>query len=105
MSEEEVRQRAVEGLITKGIIKWEQVVTLFSITLPYGYPIPTVQVKRLIQDQVQMKNGFLRYRETRNWHERMKRWKTMTFTAGADLGDGSTRCPTKTIASFRQSMG
>lgn len=45
MSEEEVRERAVQGLITKEIIKREQVVTIFSITLPYGYPIPTVQVK------------------------------------------------------------
>uniref|UniRef100_A0AC34PUL5 Amine oxidase domain-containing protein n=1 Tax=Panagrolaimus sp. JU765 TaxID=591449 RepID=A0AC34PUL5_9BILA len=43
ISEEEVREMALEGLITKSIIKREQIVSVYSTTLPYGYPIPTVQ--------------------------------------------------------------
>ncbi|CEF59697.1 Amine oxidase domain-containing protein [Strongyloides ratti] len=40
---EEMANRAVEGLILKDIIKREQVETVFSILLPYGYPIPSVE--------------------------------------------------------------
>uniref|UniRef100_A0A914NJ97 Uncharacterized protein n=1 Tax=Meloidogyne incognita TaxID=6306 RepID=A0A914NJ97_MELIC len=43
-AEEEIRDQAVEGLIRKTIIKREKIVSIFSITLPYGYPIPTIQV-------------------------------------------------------------
>ncbi|KAI1733110.1 flavin containing amine oxidoreductase domain-containing protein [Ditylenchus destructor] len=43
ITEEEMRELAVEGLITKSVITREQIVTVYSITLPYGYPIPTVQ--------------------------------------------------------------
>uniref|UniRef100_A0A915E3I9 Uncharacterized protein n=1 Tax=Ditylenchus dipsaci TaxID=166011 RepID=A0A915E3I9_9BILA len=43
VSEEEIRDRAIEGLILKSIIKREQIVSLYSTSLPYGYPIPTVQ--------------------------------------------------------------
>uniref|UniRef100_A0A914MNP1 Uncharacterized protein n=1 Tax=Meloidogyne incognita TaxID=6306 RepID=A0A914MNP1_MELIC len=42
-TEEEIRDQAVEGLIRKTIIKREKIVSIFSITLPYGYPIPTIQ--------------------------------------------------------------
>jgi len=34
---------AVEGLITKTIITREQIVSVYSRTLPYGYPIPTIK--------------------------------------------------------------
>ena len=44
ITEEEIRDQAVEGLITKSIITRDQIVTVYSTTLPYGYPIPTVQV-------------------------------------------------------------
>ncbi|KAI6239659.1 Amino-oxidase domain-containing protein [Aphelenchoides fujianensis] len=40
---EEIRDLAVEGLITKSIIQREQIVSVYYTTLPYGYPIPTVQ--------------------------------------------------------------
>uniref|UniRef100_A0A183CMD7 Flavin-containing monooxygenase n=1 Tax=Globodera pallida TaxID=36090 RepID=A0A183CMD7_GLOPA len=43
LTEAEVRRWAIDGLISKSIIKREQIVNEFSITLPYGYPIPTVQ--------------------------------------------------------------
>uniref|UniRef100_A0AC35FUT6 Amine oxidase domain-containing protein n=1 Tax=Panagrolaimus sp. PS1159 TaxID=55785 RepID=A0AC35FUT6_9BILA len=43
VSEEEIREQAIEGLITKSIIKREQIVSVYSTTLPYGYPIPTVE--------------------------------------------------------------
>jgi len=43
VTEEEIRERAIEGLIIKGIIKREQIVSIYSTTLDYGYPIPTVQ--------------------------------------------------------------
>ncbi|KAL3099206.1 hypothetical protein niasHS_000814 [Heterodera schachtii] len=43
MSEAEIRQWAIEGLITKSIIKRDQIINEYSICLPYGYPIPTVE--------------------------------------------------------------
>ncbi|KAI6206814.1 hypothetical protein M3Y94_00956800 [Aphelenchoides besseyi] len=39
---EEIRDLAVEGLITKSIIERDQIVSVYYTTLPYGYPIPTV---------------------------------------------------------------
>ncbi|GMT11700.1 hypothetical protein PFISCL1PPCAC_2997 [Pristionchus fissidentatus] len=42
-SEEEIRERVLEGLVRKSIIVMENVVSLWSITLPYGYPIPTIE--------------------------------------------------------------
>ena len=47
ITEEEIRDQAVEGLITKSIITRDQIVTVNSTTLPYGYPIPTVQARLL----------------------------------------------------------
>ena len=43
ITEEEIREKAIEGLITKSIIKRDQIVSVYSTTLPYGYPIPTVE--------------------------------------------------------------
>ncbi|KAE9556027.1 hypothetical protein FO519_000773 [Halicephalobus sp. NKZ332] len=43
ITEEEIREMALEGLITKSIIKREQIVSVYSTTLPYGYPIPSVE--------------------------------------------------------------
>uniref|UniRef100_A0A7E4VKQ5 Amino_oxidase domain-containing protein n=1 Tax=Panagrellus redivivus TaxID=6233 RepID=A0A7E4VKQ5_PANRE len=43
ITEEEIREMAVEGLITKSIIKRDQIVTVYSTTLNYGYPIPTIE--------------------------------------------------------------
>lgn len=43
ITEEEIKNMAIEGLITKSIITREKIVSVFSTTLPYGYPIPTVQ--------------------------------------------------------------
>jgi len=43
VTEEEIKEKAVEGLITKSIIQRSQIVSIYSITLPYGYPVPSVQ--------------------------------------------------------------
>uniref|UniRef100_A0AC35U7C0 Amino_oxidase domain-containing protein n=1 Tax=Rhabditophanes sp. KR3021 TaxID=114890 RepID=A0AC35U7C0_9BILA len=43
MDKEEMAKKAVEGLILKSIITQEQVESVWSILLPYGYPIPTVE--------------------------------------------------------------
>jgi len=43
ITEDEVREMAIEGLITKSIIKRDQIVSVYSTTLPYGYPIPSVE--------------------------------------------------------------
>ncbi|CAD5219006.1 unnamed protein product [Bursaphelenchus okinawaensis] len=43
VTEEEIKNASVEGLITKEIIKRDQIVSVWSTTLPYGYPIPTVE--------------------------------------------------------------
>ncbi|GMT24006.1 hypothetical protein PFISCL1PPCAC_15303 [Pristionchus fissidentatus] len=42
-SEEEVTRQAVEGLLYKTMITKEAIASVWSITLPYGYPIPTVE--------------------------------------------------------------
>jgi len=42
VTEEEIRRKAIEGLVLKSMIKREQIVTIYSVELPYGYPIPTV---------------------------------------------------------------
>uniref|UniRef100_A0A1I8EDC4 Amino_oxidase domain-containing protein n=1 Tax=Wuchereria bancrofti TaxID=6293 RepID=A0A1I8EDC4_WUCBA len=42
ISEEEIKEKTIECLIRKSIISREQIVSLFSTLLPYGYPIPTV---------------------------------------------------------------
>lgn len=42
ITEEEIRDQAVEGLITKSIIKRDQIVSIYSTRLPYGYPIPSI---------------------------------------------------------------
>uniref|UniRef100_A0AC35GAR3 Amine oxidase domain-containing protein n=1 Tax=Panagrolaimus sp. PS1159 TaxID=55785 RepID=A0AC35GAR3_9BILA len=43
ITEEEIRDQAVEGLILKSIITREKIVSLYSKTLNYGYPIPTIE--------------------------------------------------------------
>uniref|UniRef100_A0A914P914 Uncharacterized protein n=1 Tax=Panagrolaimus davidi TaxID=227884 RepID=A0A914P914_9BILA len=43
ITEEEIRNQAVEGLILKSIITREKIVSLYSKTLNYGYPIPTIE--------------------------------------------------------------
>jgi hypothetical protein len=48
VSEEEIRNRAIDGLVTKSIIQREQIVSVYSITLPYGYPIPSIQARRIL---------------------------------------------------------
>ncbi|KAM3716433.1 Vacuolar membrane protease [Dirofilaria immitis] len=35
-------EKTIECLIRKSIILREQIVSLFSVLLPYGYPIPTI---------------------------------------------------------------
>ncbi|KAK6108950.1 Flavin containing amine oxidoreductase family protein [Brugia pahangi] len=42
ISEEEIKEKTIKCLIRKSIISREQIVSLFSTLLPYGYPIPTV---------------------------------------------------------------
>ncbi|TMS37940.1 hypothetical protein L596_004772 [Steinernema carpocapsae] len=42
VTEEEITGLAIEGLITKGIITRDQIVSVYSTTLDYGYPIPTI---------------------------------------------------------------
>ncbi|VDN08440.1 unnamed protein product, partial [Thelazia callipaeda] len=42
ITEEEIMQRTINCLILKSIISYEQIVSKFSMVLPYGYPIPTV---------------------------------------------------------------
>ncbi|VDN03729.1 unnamed protein product, partial [Onchocerca ochengi] len=44
--EKEIIEKAIECLIRKSIISREQIVSLFSILLPYGYPIPTINRDR-----------------------------------------------------------
>ncbi|EFO21728.2 amine oxidase [Loa loa] len=42
VTEKEITEKTIECLIRKSIISREQIVSLFSILLPYGYPIPTI---------------------------------------------------------------
>ncbi|VDM37892.1 unnamed protein product [Toxocara canis] len=42
-SEEEMCKMAIGGLVKKSIIKREQIVSVYSTVLHYGYPIPTVK--------------------------------------------------------------
>uniref|UniRef100_A0A8R1Y1Y4 Amine oxidase domain-containing protein n=2 Tax=Onchocerca TaxID=6281 RepID=A0A8R1Y1Y4_ONCVO len=44
--ESKIIEKAIECLIRKSIISREQIVSLFSILLPYGYPIPTINRDR-----------------------------------------------------------
>ncbi|VDK29811.1 unnamed protein product [Gongylonema pulchrum] len=41
-TEDAITEQTVEGLIRKSIITREQIVSVFSTYLPYGYPIPSV---------------------------------------------------------------
>uniref|UniRef100_A0A914XK65 Amine oxidase domain-containing protein n=1 Tax=Plectus sambesii TaxID=2011161 RepID=A0A914XK65_9BILA len=42
VTQEEITEQSIQGLITKSIITKEQIVSVYSTTLPYGYPIPTI---------------------------------------------------------------
>ncbi|VDN57422.1 unnamed protein product [Dracunculus medinensis] len=42
-TESEFRKLTIDGLIKKSMIESDQIVSVYSIILPYGYPIPTVQ--------------------------------------------------------------
>uniref|UniRef100_A0A915B8U6 Amine oxidase domain-containing protein n=1 Tax=Parascaris univalens TaxID=6257 RepID=A0A915B8U6_PARUN len=42
-NEEEMRKMAIDGLIIKSIIKRDQIVSIYSTLLEYGYPIPTIK--------------------------------------------------------------
>lgn len=44
ITEEEIREQTINGLVTKSIINREQIVSVYSTLLPYGYPIPSVEV-------------------------------------------------------------
>ncbi|CAI4227173.1 unnamed protein product [Auanema sp. JU1783] len=40
-TEEQVVEQAINGLVVKSMIKREAIASVYSTTLPYGYPIPT----------------------------------------------------------------
>ncbi|KJH42238.1 amine oxidase family protein [Dictyocaulus viviparus] len=42
VTEEEIVKKAIDGLVIKSLIHREKIVSIYSTTLPYGYPIPTV---------------------------------------------------------------
>lgn len=43
-----MRKMAIDGLIIKSIIKRDQIVSIYSTLLEYGYPIPTIKVTECI---------------------------------------------------------
>ncbi|VDM45915.1 unnamed protein product, partial [Toxocara canis] len=43
VTEEEIRNAAIEGLLRKKMFKRDQIVSVYSTLLPYGYPIPTIR--------------------------------------------------------------
>lgn len=44
VTEEEIVQQAIDGLVVKSMIKREAIESVYSTTLHYGYPIPTPNV-------------------------------------------------------------
>ncbi|CAJ0920873.1 unnamed protein product, partial [Mesorhabditis belari] len=42
-TEEQVTQQAIDGLVLKTMIERDSIISVYSTTLPYGYPIPTPQ--------------------------------------------------------------
>ncbi|PAV90815.1 hypothetical protein WR25_06258 isoform A [Diploscapter pachys] len=43
-TEEQVVEKTLNGLVVKGMITRDKIASVYSITLPYGYPIPTPNV-------------------------------------------------------------
>ncbi|KAJ1368549.1 hypothetical protein KIN20_029703 [Parelaphostrongylus tenuis] len=41
VTEEEIVKQTIDGLVIKTLIRREQIVSVYSTTLPYGYPIPS----------------------------------------------------------------
>ncbi|VDM58331.1 unnamed protein product [Angiostrongylus costaricensis] len=41
VTEKEIVRQTIDGLVMKTLIRREQIVSVYSATLPYGYPIPT----------------------------------------------------------------